>query len=217
MRSIAPLLVTTLALTTLVACPRDEHDASHDTGLHSQQGGLPTPTPSEPEQVVDAPKPEPEPTPEPPPSPEVEEELAARKAALADVGTRAFEALKAGEFAKLRELTPLDEGPVREACPDLPRGDPTELEAKFMYCHRTIDWTAIAEAQVFAGKPTGEPAAGCEAGIEDYGRLQLFLHMQDANKTIWRVDFYGAVGSEGKALGIDGSLGCKQVDEAPSL
>lgn len=210
------LLITSLTLTTLVGCPSEEHDQGHHGGLQSQQG-LPTPSASEPEPVVDAPAParEPDPVPEPPPSPAVEQEFGERKAALANVGKVAFEALKAGEFAKLRELTPLDEGPVREACPDVPRADPVELEAKFAFCHRAIDWPSIAEAQVFAGKPTGEPAEGCGPGIEDYGRLQLYLHMQD--KTIWRVDFYGAVGADGKALGIDGSLGCKQVDDAPPL
>ena len=211
------LLVTTLTLSTLTACSSEEHEAGHGSGLESHQG-LPAPAKSEAAQVEQAAEPEAPPPappiPEPPP-PEVEEEFAQRKAALANVGKAAFEALKAGDFAALRELTPLDEGPVRSACPDLPRGDLIELEAKFDFCHRKIDWDAIAEAQVFAGKPTGEPVEGCGADIEDYGRLQLYLHMQD--KTIWRVDFFGAVGREGKAVGIDGSLRCTQVDEAPPL
>jgi hypothetical protein len=215
-RSTAPL-ITSLILLALVGCSSDDHEARHETGLQTRQG-LPTPARSQPEPDAKppAPAPVPDPAPEPPPTLEVEQEFNERKAALANVGKAAFEALKAGEFARLRELTPLDEGPMREACPDVPRADPAELEAKFAYCHREIDWPAIAEAQVFAGKPTGEPAPGCVPGIEDYGRLQLYLHMQD-KKTIWRVDFHGAVGADGKALGIDGSLGCKKVDEAPPL
>jgi hypothetical protein len=211
------LLIPSLTLSTLLGCSAEEHESRPDPGLQSKQG-LPPPNPSEAKPTADppAPAPAPEAVPEPPSSPAVEQEFSERKAALANVGKAAFEALKAGEFAKLRELTPLDEGPVRDACPDLPRADAAELEAKFGFCHREIDWPAIAEAQVFAGKPTGEPAAGCEPGIEDYGRLQLYLHMQDG-KTIWRVDFYGAVGADGKAIGIDGSLGCRKVDEAPPL
>lgn len=212
----ARLFATSLTLTTLLGCPSEEHPQQRSE-LETHQG-LPAPVASEPEPAEVQPEPaevQPQPAPVPPPSPEVEQEFAERKAALANVGKVAFEALKAGDFAALRELTPLDEGPVREACPDVPRGDATELQAKFDHCHRKIDWPAIAEAQVFAGKPTGEPADGCAMGIEDYGRLQLYLHMQD--KTIWRVDFYGAVGADGKALGIDGSLSCKQVDEAPPL
>ena len=58
-------------------------------------------------------------------------------------------------------------------------------------------------------------ASGCDDGVEDYGRLQLFLHMND--KTIWRVEFYGAVGENGNAIGINGEVACSEVDEAPKL
>jgi hypothetical protein len=210
------LLATILSLPTLVGCSgQEDHAAGHDAGLHSQQG-LPSLDPGEPEPPVIAPPPEPAPQPELEPAPNpTADPLAERKVALANVGTAAFEALKAGEFARLRELTPLDEGPVREACPDVARGDASELEAKFDYCHRKIDWDAVAEAQVFANKEAGERAEGCQEGIEDYGRLQLFLHMTD--KTIWRVDFYGAVGTDGNVSGIDGSLSCKTVDKAEPL
>lgn len=202
-------LVLTVLMTSS-GCPGDEP--------------APAPRVREPERV-EAPTPTPEPpvtptppvTPEPPPptNPEVEQEFIERKAALANLGKLAFAALESGEFAALRKLTAIDEGPVRAACPDLVRGDPTELAAKFAFCHKAIDWSAIAEAQVFAGKPTGEPAEGCTIGIEDYGRLQLYLHMQSGK--IWRVDFFGAVGADGKAFGIDGSLSCREVDEAPAL
>ena len=34
---------------------------------------------------------------------------------------------------------------------------------------------------------------------------------------IWRVDFFGAVGQGGTAVGINGEVSCKEVDEAPPL
>lgn len=144
-----------------------------------------------------------------------ERELDDRELALANVGRAAFDALKAGDFDAFTQLTPLDEGPLRDACPRMPLSNRQELQARFNHCHRTIEWDAIAEAQVFAGKPTGVQALGCEGGIEDYGRLQLFLHMQD--RSIWRVDFFGAVGQGGNAVGINGEVSCKAVDEAPPL
>jgi hypothetical protein len=172
----------------------------------------------------DAPKSEPAPAkpapiaheePIPPPIVEADPVVAERKLALANVGRSAFDALKAGKFAALLELTPIDEGPLRDACPSMPLTDRRELEARFEHCHETIAWDRVEEAQVFAGKPTGDPATGCEAGIEDYGRIQLFMHMQD--KTIWRVELYGAVGKDGNAVGINGEVVCTKVDEAPAL
>lgn len=155
--------------------------------------------------------PEPSPKLEPTPAPELDE----RELALANVGRAAFDALKAGEFDSLLALTPFHKGFLRDACPHMSLGNRRELQARFDHCHQTIPWKAVAEAQVFAGEPTGAPAGGCEDGIEDYGRLQLFVHLRDA--TIWRVDFLGAVGQDGNAIGINGELSCREVDEAPSL
>lgn len=214
LRCVRTTRFATFALFVTIACTREDHDTTRDRGLASEQG-LPAPTSPTPV-AAPTPTPEPQPASEPASEPAPDPALDERKTALANVGKSAFEALQAGDFAALRKLTALDDDSLlRAACPRVALGDPTELEAKFGYCHRTIAWDAVAEAQVFAPKPTGEPAPGCEAGIEDYGRLQLYLHMQDA--TIWRVDFYGAVGADGKAIGIDGSVSCKQVDEAPKL
>lgn len=201
----------TFALALVIACTPEKTEV---------QASDPKPEQSPPAATTPAPAPPASPPPTPsevaptPAEPTADPEFEARKAALADIGKTAFEALQAGDFAALRKLTALDDDSLlRAACPHVVLGDPTELEAKFAYCHRTITWPDVVEAQVFAPKPTGEPAAGCEQGIEDYGRLQLYLHMSDAK--IWRVDFYGAVGINGKAIGVDGSVSCKQVDEAP--
>jgi hypothetical protein len=206
--------LATFALSITLACTSEPHADAQGSGAAAAQG-LPAPAQTEaPPPSQPTPPPASEVAPPPPPAPDPE--LDARKAALADVGKSAFEALQAGDFAALRKLTALDDDSLlRAACPRVLLGDPTELEAKFAYCHRQIAWPDVAEAQVFAPKPTGEPAAGCEQGFEDYGRLQLYLHMSDAK--IWRVDFYGAVGVNGKAIGVDGSVSCKQVDEAPPL
>jgi hypothetical protein len=123
--------------------------------------------------------------------------------------------LRTGQFETLLSLTPLVDPYLREVCAGLPMSSRDELEARFGHCHRSIDWASVAEAQVFAGKPTGAPARGCEAGIEDYGRLQLFVQMQD--EAIWRVEFFGAVGRDGNAIGINGELSCRAVDEMPRL
>ena len=201
----------TFALALVIACTPEKTEV---------QASDPKPEQSPPATTTAAPAPPASPPPTAsevaptPAEPTLDPEFEARKTALADIGKAAFEALQAGDFAALRKLTALDDDSLlRAACPHVVLGDPTELEAKFAYCHRTIAWPDVVEAQVFAPKPTGEPAAGCEQGIEDYGRLQLYLHMSDAK--IWRVDFYGAVGINGKAIGIDGSVSCKQVDEAP--
>ena len=124
-------------------------------------------------------------------------------------------AIRAGDFSGLMHLTATGDGYLGERCPRLPVSPRDELQARFDFCHEKIPWDEVAEAQVFAGKPTGSPAAGCDDGVEDYGRLQLFLHMND--KTIWRVEFYGAVGENGNAIGINGEVACSEVDEAPEL
>jgi hypothetical protein len=157
------------------------------------------------------------PAPEPPPLPEPLPEQDERKRALADIGTKAFEALRGGELEALLELTPEHEsGVMAELCPGLvgSSADPSERKARFDHCHRSIDWDRVDRADVFTGELVAEQAAGCEAGISDYGRLQLFLHMNDGE--IWRVDFLGAVGKEQQTLGIDGSVVCRTVDSAPT-
>jgi hypothetical protein len=201
-------LALTLALLSSLACGPEKPEST--TGAKAEPASQPSPGEATVEQAQ--PEPEPEPAPEPaPPEPELDD----RELALANVGRAAFDALRAGDFDALARLTPLDEGPLRDACSRMPLSDRKELEARFKHCHRTINWEAVAEAQVFAGEPSGAPAIGCDDGIEDYGRLQLFLHMND--KTIWRVDFFGAVGQDGNAVGINGEVTCKQVDEAPPL
>jgi hypothetical protein len=37
------------------------------------------------------------------------------------------------------------------------------------------------------------------------------------DERIWRVDFFGAVGQDGNAIGINGEVSCTEVDEAPAL
>jgi hypothetical protein len=170
----------------------------------------PEPTPPKPELTPElTPAPEPEPTAAPDPA------LDERKQALANVGRSAFEALQADDFESLLQLTPLVEGYLRDVCPDLVVSPRDQLRARFHHCRTSIPWPDVAEAQAFAAQPTGEPAAGCNGGIEDYGRLQLFLHMND--KSIWRVEFFGAIGQDGNPIGISGEVRCQKVDEAPTL
>jgi hypothetical protein len=210
-------ILLTLALTSTLACGSEPHEQAARS-VEISPGLGPRATPSEPapaEPVVNEPEVEAEPQPEPEAEPEPQPELDDRRLALANVGRGAFDALKAGDFAAFSELTPIDKGPLRDACPRLPLSDRSEIEARFNHCHKTIAWDQVAEAQVFAGTPSGAQAVGCRSGIEDYGRLQLFLHMND--KKIWRVDFFGAVGQDGNAVGINGEVSCKQVDEAPPL
>jgi hypothetical protein len=203
-----------------LACGGEEHEGAVK-GAQVEPGLAPrvSPEQAEPEPAKVEAKAEPaqpEPAQPEPAQPEpAQPELDDRKLALANVGRSAFDALKAGDFDALAQLTPLDKGPLRDACPRMTSSDRQELEARFEHCHRTISWDAVAEAQVFAGEPSGTQASGCEEGIEDYGRLQLFLHMND--KKIWRVDFFGAVGQGGNAVGINGEVSCKEVDEAPPL
>lgn len=200
----------------VVACGSESPNSTHEAGAGVEPGLSPQDQPAPPEPAPEQPPAVEQPQPEPaPPEPEPEPELSERKQALANVGRSAFDALESGEFEQLLQLTPLVDGFLRDSCPSLPVGARKELEARFGHCHKTIEWAAVAEAQVFAGKPSGKPADGCEPGIEDYGRLQLFLHMND--KTIWRVDFFGAVGQGGNPVGINGEVSCRQVDEAPAL
>jgi hypothetical protein len=201
-----------LALFSIAACGGEAHESDAKAGAVAVEPGLAPRTPPEPAAVEPAtPEPEPAPPEPAPPEPELDD----RKLALANVGREAFDALKTGDFDALAKLTPLDESFLREACPHMTVSDRKELKARFDYCHRTIVWDDVAEAQVFAGKPSGAQASGCADGFEDYGRLQLFLHMKDAK--IWRVDFLGAVGLGGNAVGINGEVACKEVDEAPPL
>ena len=208
-------LTFVVALGLLSACGSEPHEAAPSDGAAVQPGRAPEPAPAPEPKPAPELTPEPKPEPDPDPDPEGDPALAEAKRALADVGRKAFEALQAGDFEGLTALTPGVEGYLAEVCPDLPKTPGAEVEARFDHCHDTIAWNEVTEAQVFAGKPTGAPAQGCEAGIEDYGRLQLFLHMQDA--TIWRVDFYGAVGRDGNPIGINGEVACRKVDEAPKL
>ena len=213
------LALTSTLLATLpsiLACGGDKHEGDAKA-VQVEPGLAPRISPAEAEREPAPVEIHPEPAkveaePEPaPPEPELDD----RRLALANVGRSAFDALKAGDFDALAQLTPLDKGPLRDACPRMSLSNRQELEARFQHCHRTIAWESVAEAQVFAGEPSGAQASGCEQGIEDYGRLQLFLHMND--KTIWRVDFFGAVGQDGNAVGINGEVSCKEVDEAPRL
>jgi hypothetical protein len=164
--------------------------------------------------VQPAPDPTPAPVPAPDPAP-TDPELDERKQALANVGRSAFEALQADDFEALLQLTPLVDGYLRDVCRDLSVSSREQLEARFNHCRKTIPWADVAEAQAFAAQPTGTPADGCDAGIEDYGRLQLFLHMSD--KSIWRIEFFGAIGQDGNPIGISGEVICRAVDDAPKL
>jgi len=145
-----------------------------------------------------------------------EQGLDAERRALADIGKIAFDALRTDDLDLLLGLTDLGGGVLADPCPELPEtGDNKQIEARLHFCHEAIDWDAVDEAQVFAGESTGEQAAGCQAGYEDYGRIRMFFHMSD--KTIWNADFFGAVGHEGKAVGVGGTIRCRKVDEAPPL
>jgi hypothetical protein len=216
-RILAPWLPVSLALLACQAEPsHDSHAAPNsEPGLAPRVETEPEPTPEPEPEPTPA---EPEPTPaEPEPTPELDADpvLAERKQALADVGRSAFEALQSGSFSDLLDLTPLEPGPLKDACKRMPLSKRPELEARFEHCHATIPWGKVTEAQAFAGKPTGRPADGCDAGYEDYGRIQLFVHTEAG--TIWRVEFFGAVGQDGKVVGINGEVTCKQVDSAPEL
>lgn len=212
-----PRSLVLAALPLVLVCLGCNRDAPDETSSAAVEPG---PKPSEPEtpptpELVAEPEPEAPPELEPVPEPPLEPQSDERKQALANVGRAAFDALRAGDFEALLALTPMVDPYLRDACPSLPAGSRDELEARFRHCQRSIDWDAVAEAQVFAGKPTGAPASGCETGIEDYGRLQLYAIMND--KKIWRVEFFGAVGQDGNAIGINGEVSCKQVDEVPPL
>ena len=153
--------------------------------------------------------------PEPRPlTPAENQELDERKQALADVGSQAFEALRTGNMDALIELTPASESSqLASQCPGMVSYGRKEMQARFDHCQRSIDWSSVAKADVFTGELVAAQARGCEQGISDYGRLQLFVHMNDG--TIWRVDFLGAVGREGKTLGINGAVTCRTVESAP--
>jgi hypothetical protein len=208
-------LALTLTLSLIAACGSESHDRG-GPGPKVEPGLAPRLAVDEP-RLAPEPELEPEPAPEPAPEPDPEPDpvVAERKLALASVGRPAFEALQAGDFEAFAALTPLLDGPLRDVCSRMPLSKRAELEARFAHCHRSIAWDAVVEAQIFAGTPSGEQALGCDAGIEDYGRLQLFLHMSDA--TFKRVDFYGAVGQGGKPIGLNGEVSCRTVDEVPKL
>ena len=208
-------LVSLLPCLVLFACKGGESEAGDHAATTSQaQAGRAAPSePPKAEPEVEPAEPAEPAQPEPPIDPDPV--MAERKQALANVGRSAFDALKAGSFEDLLALTPLVDPYLSEVCPKLPLNPRKELEARFQYCHETIDWDAVDEAQAFAGKPTGAQAVGCDAGIEDYGRLQLFLHMND--KSIWKVEFYGAVGEGGNAIGLNGQVKCAETDDAPAL
>jgi len=203
-----------LAAASLVACGSEDPEPAPQVEVSP---GADAPAPA----LDPSPAPEPEvdptldPTPEPPPEVDPDPVVAERKQALANVGRSAFDALESGDFEALLALTPLVDPYLGEVCAKLPLSPRKELGARFKFCHEAIAWDAVAEAQVFAGKPTGDPATGCDAKIEDYGRLQLFAHMKDAS--IWRIEFYGAVGEQGKVIGLNGEVRCSPTQDAPSL
>jgi hypothetical protein len=201
-----PRLFVLVSIAT--ACSREPSEPEHQVAASEPSEPTPPVQPATPTPVPEQPAPEPTP---PPPHPAFDE----RKQALANVGRSAFEALQADDFEALLQLTPLVDGYLRDVCPERPVGPREQLEARFKHCRNAIPWAAVAEAQAFAAKPTGTPAAGCDAAIEDYGRLQLFLHMNDAS--IWRVEFFGAIGQDGNPIGIGGEVSCRKVDDAPKL
>lgn len=207
-----------VALSSLtLACGTDHEPGHGEAALSSGPGRAPQSGQSRPIQWPTRPPPEraEAPTPSAEEQAAATEELDEKRAALADVGRAAFDALREGDFDALLALTPLSDPGLAEDCGDMTLSSRKELKARFDHCYREIPWEEVEEAQVFAGEPSGRPAAGCAEGVEDYGRLQLFLHMRD--ETIWRVQFFGAVGREGKAIGIDGAVRCATVDEAPQL
>jgi len=209
----ARLLVPLLPCLALLSCKGEPEAGGHDSG-HAEVLPGRAPAKAPPSAATETGTPAVE---APAPAPVVDPDpiMAARKQALANVGRSAFDALKAGSFDDLMALTPLVDPYLGEVCPRLPQSPRKELEARFDYCHEHIDWDAVAEAQAFAGKPTGAQAPGCDAGIEDYGRLQLFAHMADAS--IWKIEFFGAVGEGGNAIGINGEVKCSETDDAPAL
>jgi hypothetical protein len=217
MRRLSRLFVFASLLAT--GCNRESSEAEHQVGSGSEPGLAPRVQPAAPELsdeshdagLESSIEPAPVPVPTPAPDPMLDE----RKQALTNVGRSAFEALQADDFEALLQLTPLVEGYLREVCPDRPVSPREQLQARFEHCRKSVPWADVAEAQAFAGTPTGAPADGCKGGIEDYGRLQLFLHMSDAK--IWRIQFFGAIGEGGNPIGISGEINCQQVDEAPKL
>src|SRR5688500_18642106 len=101
-----------LALFSISACGGEAHESDAKAGAVAVEPGLAPRTPPE-QPAAEPATPEPEPAAEPaPPEPELDD----RKLALANVGREAFDALKAGDFDALAKLTPLDEGPLRDAC-----------------------------------------------------------------------------------------------------
>ncbi|NVB37168.1 hypothetical protein G6O69_04950 [Pseudenhygromyxa sp. WMMC2535] len=209
-------LASLVSLLACVACsegPVGYGDRQGDMVSNARPvvGGGPIQWPRRPEPAPAA-KPEPTPAPEPEPGPELDP----KQAALADVGRQAFDALREDDLDALMALTHLEGGALAERCPDKPSpATKQEIAARFRFCHDEIDWEAVEEAQIFADKRSGGAAVGCEAGLEELGRLQLFLHMRGG--AYWRVDFHGAVGVDGKAVGIDGGISCREVDEVPKL
>jgi hypothetical protein len=192
----------------ICACNREPPEPEPRVADSEPSEAAPPVQPITPEPAAE---PAPAPDPTPPPDPALDE----RKQALANVGRSAFEALQSDDFEALLQLTPLVDGYLRDVCPGLPVGPREQLEARFDHCRKSIPWAEVAEAKAVAATPTGTPAAGCDAGIEDYGRLQLYLHMND--KSIWCVDFFGAIGQDGNPIGIAGEVSCRQVDEVPKL
>ncbi|EDM78624.1 hypothetical protein PPSIR1_29273 [Plesiocystis pacifica SIR-1] len=154
----------------------------------------------------------PESTPVEPPA---DPALAGQKEALAGIGRAALDALRGGKLDDLVALTPLAEGPLEAACAEreLPN-TAEELKARFDFCRREIDFDKLADAKILASRPTGQPAQGCSGGLEDYGRLQMYLTLED--DSIHRVEFYGAIGKDGEVVGIDGPIMCKAVDAIPA-
>lgn len=202
-----------------LGCDREYHGPTEQHGIPDATAQTPSRALQWP--VEPPPKPAAPPTAERRPDPSTDTDpaedpaMAKKKAALADVGKSAFEALRSGDFKTFLGLTNRDGGTLAADCPDLPSDPREELQARFDHCNEAIAWDEIAEAQVFAGESLGEPAPGCSDAYEDYGRLRLFLHMND--ETIWNVDFLGAVGRDGQAVGINGAVTCREVDEAPEL
>jgi hypothetical protein len=200
-----PVLLGLLGL-LVIACNSKPPEPEQQVAASEPSEPAPTVQPATPEPSV-----EPAPLPTPPPDPALDE----RKQALANVGRSAFEALQADDFDALLLLTPLVDGYLRDVCSERPVTSREQLQARFTHCRNSIPWADVAEAQAFAAQPTGTPASGCDAAVEDYGRLQLYLHMND--KSIWRVEFYGAIGQDGNPIGIGGEVSCRKVDDAPKL
>ncbi|HVI03191.1 MAG TPA: hypothetical protein VM869_31055, partial [Enhygromyxa sp.] len=123
-------LALLLTLISTLACGSEKHEGDAKQA-EVELGRAPRVSPGEAE-------PEPakiEPEPAKVEAVEPEPELDDRKLALANVGRSAFDALKAGDFDALAQLTPLDEGPLRDACPRMSLTNRQELEARFEHCH----------------------------------------------------------------------------------